>query len=60
MGVIVSDFFQISGMRVIAPETLSELIIWMAQVAVSIALVLGVFRLIGGIVSVFCNWRIFR
>lgn len=60
MAAIVSEFFGISGVDMVPPETFGELIPWLLQVIVAVVLVLAVFKMISAIVQVFCNWRIFR
>ena len=60
MAAVVSEFFGISGVDMIPPENLGELIPWLLQVIVAVVLVLAVFKLIGCIVQIFCNWRWFR
>lgn len=57
MAALVAEFFQISGVDMIPPDNLSELIPYLLQVIVAVVLVLAVFRLIGGIARVFCDWR---
>lgn len=57
---IVSEFFRISGVDVVPPGTMSELIPWLLQVIVSVVLVLSVFKMISAIVQIFSNWRIFK
>lgn len=60
MAAVVSEFFGISGVDMIPPENLGELIPWLLQVIVAVVLVLAVFKLIGSIVQIFCNWRWFK
>ena len=60
MAVIVSEFFGISGVDMIPPENLGELIPWLLQVIVAVVLVLAVFKLIGEITKLFFNWRWFK
>lgn len=59
MAVIVSEFFNICGIDY-APQTLAELIPYMLTVIVGVALVSGVFRVIGRIADLildFTRWR---
>ncbi len=60
MAAVVSEFFGISGVDMLPPENLGQLIPWLLQVIVAVVLVLAVFKLIAGIVQIFCNWRWFR
>lgn len=52
---IVSEFFQIIGVGP-APETLGELIPYLLQIGVGLALVSGVFAVIGKIADGLMNW----
>ena len=60
MAAIVSEFFGISGVDMIPPENLGELIPWLLQVIVAVVLVLAVFKMIAAITSIFINWRWFK
>ena len=60
MAGIVSEFFGISGLDMIPPDNLAELIPYLLQVVVVLVLVLAVFKVISAIVQIFCNWRWFR
>lgn len=60
MADILAEFFLISGLDTVPPATLSELIPYLLQVLVSLMLVLAVFKVIAGIVRVFCDWRWFQ
>jgi hypothetical protein len=60
MAGIVSEFFGISGLDMIPPDNLAELIPYLLQVVVALVLVLAVFKVISAIVQIFCNWRWFR
>lgn len=57
MAEIVSQFFLISGLNEVAPETLADLIPWLVKVFVAVALVSGVFRVIGKLAEIFVNYR---
>ena len=57
MAPIVAEFFEICGLDVVPPETLAELIPYLLQVVVGVALVSGVFAVIGKIAEVFANFR---
>lgn len=60
MAAIVAEFFGISGVDMIPPENLGEMIPWLLEVIVAVVLVLAVFKLIAAIVQLFCNWRWFK
>lgn len=57
MAGVVAEFFQIVGLDMVPPETLAELIPYLLQVVVSVALVSGVFGVIGRIAESFGNFR---
>lgn len=51
MAEIVAEFFGIIGLELTAPQTMSELIPYVLQIVVALALVLGVFECIKCIIS---------
>lgn len=60
MAAVIAEFFQIIGTDTVPPSTLAELIPYLLQVVVGVALVSGVFGLIGKIVEFiidFARWR---
>lgn len=57
MAVIVAEFFQISGLDVVPPDNIAELIPYLLTVTVALVLVCGVFRVIGKLGEIFLNWR---
>lgn len=57
MAGVVAEFFQIAGLDIVPPENLAELIPYLLQVVVSVALVSGVFGVIGRIAESFGNFR---
>ena len=57
MAGVVADFFQIIGVDMIPPQNLAELIPYILQVVVGVALVSGVFRVVGKIADIFINFR---
>lgn len=57
MAYVVAEFFLIVGLDEVPPETLAELIPYLLQVVVGIALVSGVFGVIGRIAESFGNFR---
>lgn len=59
MAVIVAEFFQIIGVDAVPPSNLAELIPYLLTVVVGVALVSGVFRVIGHLAEHFMDWRRF-
>lgn len=59
MAVIVAEFFQIVGVDIVPPSNLAELIPYLLTVVVGVALVSGVFRVIGRLAEIIMNWRRF-
>ena len=57
MAEVVSDFFLINGLNEVPPQTLEELIPWLIKIVVAVALVSGVFRVIGKLTEIFTNFR---
>lgn len=60
MAELVAEFFSIIGVDAAAPQTLAELIPYLLQIVVGVALVSGVFGVIGKIVQTvmdFTRWR---
>ena len=60
MSAVVAAFFGISGLDMVPPDNLGELIPYLLQFIVAVVLVLAVFKVIAAIVQIFCNWRWFR
>ena len=60
MAAIVAEFFGISGVDMIPPENLGEMIPWLLEIIVAVVLVLAVFKLVAEIAKVFVNWRWFK
>lgn len=56
MALVVAQFFEIIGSGDL-PETMAELIPWQLTVYVGVALVTGVFRVIGKIIQVLFDGR---
>lgn len=57
---LVAQFFFIIGVDMVPPETLAELIPYLLQVVVGVALVSGVFGVIGKLAQMimdFTRWR---
>ena len=60
MASVVAEFFQIIGLEMVPPQTLAELIPYLLQVVVGVALVSGVFGVIGKIAELIFDmtrWR---
>lgn len=57
MAEVVSNFFLVNGLNEIPPQTLAELIPWLIKVVVAVALVSGVFRVLGKLTEIFTNFR---
>lgn len=57
MASVVAEFFGIMGINSYAPQTLGELIPYLLTVFVGVALVSGVFRVIGRIVELLVDFR---
>lgn len=60
MAALVSEFFGLSGLDMVPPQTFAELLPYLLQVTVAVVLVLAVFRVIGSIVRLFCDGRWLR
>ena len=59
MAEVVSEFFTVVWMDMIPPDNLSELIPYLLSVFVSVAMVSGVFRVIGRLADVIMDFRRF-
>ena len=60
MAQVVAEFFGVVGVDAVPPSTMAELIPYLLTIFVGVALVSGVFRVIGllaGIVLDFTRWR---
>lgn len=57
MAELIAEFFGIIGVDTVPPDTLAELIPYLLTVAVGVALVSGVFRVIGKLAEILLNWR---
>lgn len=56
MALVVAQFFSMIGLDPV-PDTMGELIPWQLTVYVGVALVMGVFRVIGKIVQILIDGR---
>lgn len=56
---VIAEFFQVTGIDAAPPETMSELIVWMALIYIGVKLVCAMFRLFGKLMEFFVNWRRF-
>ncbi len=59
MASVVAEFFQITGVDIVPPTNMAELIPYLLTVFVSIVLVVCVFRLVAAIAAALVNWRRF-
>lgn len=57
MAAVVSNFFNIIGVDAVPPETLAELIPYLLTVYVGLALVSGVFCVIGKLGAIIMDFR---
>lgn len=57
MAAVVANFFSIIGVDAVPPETLAELIPYLLTVFVGLALVSGVFRVIGKLAEILMDFR---
>ena len=57
MASLVAEFFQVIGVDPVPPQNLAELIPYLLQVVIGVALVSGVFRVVGKIADIFTNFR---
>lgn len=57
MAALVAEFFGIIGVEMVPPSTLAELIPYLLTVVVGVALVSGVFGVIGKLAEVLVNFR---
>lgn len=60
MAAVVAEFFGIMGLEMVPPENLAELIPYLLTVLVGVALVSGVFRVVGALADAllgFWRWR---
>ena len=60
MAAVVAEFFGIMGLETVPPENLAELIPYLLTVLVGVALVSGVFRVVGALADAllgFWRWR---
>lgn len=57
MAAVVANFFSVIGVDAVPPETLAELIPYLLTVFVGLALVSGVFRVIGKLAEILMDFR---
>lgn len=60
MVALVAEFFGIIGVDMVPPQNFAELIPYLLQIGVGLVLVLAVFKVVGGLLQIFCNWRWMR
>lgn len=56
MALIVAEFFGLIGLDMVPPSNLAELIPYLLTFIVGVALVSGVFRVIGKLSEIFVNF----
>ncbi|WP_130871162.1 hypothetical protein [Intestinimonas massiliensis (ex Afouda et al. 2020)] len=57
MAAVIAEFFGIIGVDAVPPSTMAELIPYLLTVAVGVALVSAVFRVIGKVAEILLNYR---
>ena len=57
MASVVAEFFGITGVDMLPPDNLAELIPYLLTVFVGVALVSGVFRVIGRLTELLMDFR---
>lgn len=57
MAAVVAEFFAVIGVNPIPPDNLAQLIPYLLTVLVGVALVSGVFRVIGRLVELLMDFR---
>ena len=57
MALVISEFFQVIGLDMVPPQDMAELIPYLLTVLIGVALVSGVFRVIGRIVELLMDFR---
>lgn len=57
MAALVAEFFGIIGVDMMPPSTLAELIPYLLTVVIGVALVSGVFGVIGKLAEILLNFR---
>ena len=59
MASVVAEFFQITGVDIVPPTTMAELIPYLLTVFVAVVLVTAVFRIVAAVAAALVNWRRF-
>lgn len=59
MASVVAEFFQITGVDIVPPATMAELIPYLLTVFVAVVLVTAAFRIVGAVAAALVNWRRF-
>lgn len=60
MASVVAEFFQIIGVDMMPPENIAELIPYLLQIGVGIALVSAVFGVLGKLADIILNFTRWR
>ena len=55
----MAEFFQITGVDIVPPTTMAELIPYLLTVFVAMVLVTAVFRIVAAVAAALVNWRRF-
>lgn len=59
MASVVAEFFQITGVDIVLPTTMAELIPYLLTVFVAVVLVTAVFRIVAAVAAALVRWRRF-
>lgn len=59
MAFVVAEFFQITGVDIVPPTTMAELIPYLLTVFVAVVLVTAVFRIVAAVAAALVHWRRF-
>ena len=59
MASVGAEFFQITGVDIVPPTTMAELIPYLLTVFVAMVLVTAVFRIVAAVAAALVNWRRF-
>lgn len=59
MASVVAEFFQITGVDIVPPTIMAELIPYLLTVFVAVVLVTAVFRIVAAVAAALVNWRRF-
>ena len=57
MAAVIAEFFQVIGEDMTPPANLAELIPYLIKIVIGVALVSGVFGMIGKVADIIINFR---